>query len=406
MSRDNELDEILASLQKDKQRLNDLLNPEPITPPKAKIEPPAPPEPSKVPIEIPIEKPKPVEKPAPFDEVPQPAPQKQAKKVEPIEPIEPPKPKKKQESKATQQKKAEKKKKAPAPKPKKKAKEKKVKNGVSKYAKTTFSKDIKKTIKIIVAIIVAIAIAVAGGFVIASKAKYGYIKAYEKQYGIDFPKGIQEEFCDEYGKNQGIRGALVIEGEKQFVESESTNNPYLDNESKIDEDAQFIAIKASKDDFGAEKVYSTSKGYTNASQEIVFNTLFEEQRYQVIACYYTNTKKTNGDSYIYPYNIYGNMSQRSFVEFEDKIKSRELYDTGYKFSYYDKFISVAIDSDFMEDYVFVIVGVKVDDKMKKYTDATDNKKVHYPQSYYTANDMHNPYRFAKKWQPEMLNNAE
>lgn len=353
----NELDEILASLQKDKEKLNDLLNIEPVEMPKAKPIEPAP---------IPIEPPKPINQPV--------------AKPEP----------------------------APAPKPAKKAKdkkvkEKKVKNGTKKYFKATFSKDFKKLAKRIVAIILAIAIIITGGLFIANKAKYGYIRDYEKQYGIDFPKHIQEEFCNEYAKNQSIRGSLTIENEKQYVEERSnTSNPYLDSGSSIDADQQFSSIRASKNDFDAESIYSSSKGYLDSSQEIVFNTLYEKQTYQVIACYYTNTKLSNGDDYIYPYNIYGNMTQRSFVEFEDKIRSRELFDTGYKFNYYDKFISIAIDSDFMEDYVFVIVGVKVDGKVKKYTNATDNKKVHYPKSYYESKNEHNPYRFAKKWQPEML----
>lgn len=336
MNKDTELDLILASLERDKARLNDLLNPEP------------------------IEQPKPVEPP---------------KEIEPPKPIE----------------------EAPTQKPKKN----KVKKGIASYLKATFSKDIAKSAKIIVAIIVAIAIVIAGGLAIINNVKYGYIKQYEKQYGIDFPKGIQESLCNDYGKNPSIRGTLTIEGKEKYVDYKNNGNAYLDFGASIDNDQQFNTIRANKNSFNLESIYSSSNGYLSSSQEIVFNTLYEEQRYHIIACYYTNTEATNGDDYVFPFNLYGNMTKKSFVEYEDKIKSRQLYDTGYKYNYFDKFLNVAIDSDFMEGYVFVLVGVKVDE-IEKSTTATDNKKIHYPQSYYDIRDEHNPYQFAKKWYPEII----
>lgn len=353
MSKDNELDEILASLEKDKARLADLLNSAPVEMPR-------------------VENQKPSIK---------------QEEIAPSAPLEAPKQDKKVE--------------APAPRKEKKPKQKRVKKGIGRYFKVTFSKDIKKSAKIVIAIIVAIAIAIVGIVAITSNAKNGYIKDYEKKYEISFPDGIREQFCDEYGKNQSIRGTLTINSEKQFVESTfNYRNPYLSPKSSISDEMQFISINANSDDYSVEDVLATSKGYLDSNQEIVFSTLFDEQRYHIIACYYTNKSDNNGDDYIFPYDLSGNLTKRSFVEFEDKIKSRELYDTGYKFDYYDKFINVAIDSDFMDDYAFVIVGVRADDKIEKSTSAIDNKMIHYPKSYYEANDLHNPYKYAKDWQPE------
>lgn len=234
-------------------------------------------------------------------------------------------------------------------------------------------------------------------------AQYGYLKPYEKEYGVTYPKGIQEELCDAYGKDITVRGEIVLPDTKQkrlVSKAKSLNNAYLQRGSTIDVPQQFSSIRISSD-FDLEKTYSTPKGFLKSSQKIVFNTLYEKREYQVIACFYTNTIGDSKDRYVYPYNLYGDMTQRSFAQWQDKLQSRRLYDTGYNFNYYDKFLSVAVDSDFMNNYAFVVVCVQTDGKIQKSKTAKENKNVHYPQSYYEKNKLDGQYTFAPKWYPEI-----
>lgn len=259
------------------------------------------------------------------------------------------------------------------------------------------------------ALIIAIAIiAIIGVIFGIYQASYGYIKTYEKKYSVEYPNGIQREFCKDYGKDNTVRGKITIADLEmsQLVSTYQSNiNPVLERGSKVEEEQQFRSISLSNYKCDLESIYSTPEGFLNASQGISFDTIFEDAKYQVVASYYTNSSATNGDEYVFPYQLFGNMTQKSFVEFEDKIKSRRLYDTGYEFNYYDEFLSISSDSDFMDGYKFVVLCVKVK-SVKKSTTATPNEKIHYPQSYYDAKNEHNPYQYAPQWYPEIIIDGE
>ena len=79
--------------------------------------------------------------------------------------------------------------------------------------------------------------------------------------------------------------------------------------------------------------------------------------------------------------------------------SRALYHTGYDMSYTDRYLSISADSDFMQDFRFVILCVEVDKIVTPYKEVTENEKVHYPQIWYDENNEHNPYWLAGQWRP-------
>lgn len=360
MSKNKELDEILASLDEQKSKLDQLMNPEPVDLPKAPVP-----------------------------------------KEEPIDPPAPPIKEKKEEPKAKPQKVKKAKKDKPA---------KNVTNGTKVYFKKLFKKDLSKKAKKIIIAIVVVAVALSGATIGVYEAKFGYVRPYEKKYDIVYPKGIQKEFCDDYGKDITIRGSLYvpdIESRHYVVKSKDNKHSYLERGSTIDFDQQFRAIHVDKKNYDLENIYATTDGYLNSSQQIEFNTLYNKEIYKVVACYYTNKSASTEDEYVFPYNLYGNMTMRSFAEYQDKIESRRLYNTGYNFNYFDSFLTISVDSDFMENYVFVVLCTKVDGNVKKGEIAKENKKIHYPQSYYDAKKEHNPYQFASEWYPEIyLDNEE
>lgn len=365
MSKNNELDEILASINEEKTRLEKLMNPDPVDLPQKPV--------SKIDNAI--------EPPAP--------PVKEQAVVKAEESVQA-----KAENKKPKQKKD---------KPEKKAKIN-VPNGIKTYFKKLFGKEISKKAKQAIIAVVVIAIAISGVSIGVYESKFGYVRPYEKKYGIVYPKGIQKDFCDDYGKDITIRGSLYvpdIESKHYVVKSNDNLHSYLQRGSTIDAQQQFRAIHIDKAQYDIESIYSTPDGFLNSSQQIEFDTLYEKDVYKVIACYYTNKVADSKDKYVFPYALYGNMTMRSFAEFQDKIESRRLYNTGYRFNYFDSFLTISVDSDFMKDYVFVVLCIKADGKVEKSDIAKANKKIHFPQSYYDAKKEHNPYQFASEWYPEI-----
>lgn len=270
-------------------------------------------------------------------------------------------------------------------------------------------KHLEKGTVIKIIVIVSLVLALAGGIFGIYEAKVGYVKPYEAKYNIEYPKGIQRKYCDKYGIDHSFAGVLTTGDTENKVDVASANsiiNAYLERGSTVMSEQQFRAIFVSSKDMDLEQIYATPDGFLNASQEVKFSTLFGEEGYKVIACYYTNEGTDDIDKYRFPFNIYGDLTQRGFAEFQDKIESRRLYDTGYKFNYFDKFLTISTDTDFMEGYRFVILCASVDGKVKKSTTAEPNNKVHYPQSYYTKHKEHNPYQFAPQWYPEILSDGE
>ena len=46
--------------------------------------------------------------------------------------------------------------------------------------------------------------------IIINIASTAYLKPYEKKYGITYPKGIAEEFCDAYGQNKNVSAKITF----------------------------------------------------------------------------------------------------------------------------------------------------------------------------------------------------
>ncbi len=267
---------------------------------------------------------------------------------------------------------------------------------------------LKKAAVALGAVVVAFAL-IFGGIRLVNYAKGAYIRKYEKKYNITFPVGIRKDFCDEYGKNQSYAGRLYIEDtetDKAVYSSGVKENAVLLKGSTVLEAQEVRSIALDKSYADLERIYSTPEGFKKASQKVTFNTLFEEENYRVIAAFYTNTKAEDDDEYIFPYCAFGNMTEKSFKGFEDRIKSRRLYDTGFQLLYEHRILTLSVPSDFMPNFKFVVVCVKTKSSFKRSSTATPNETIHYPQVWYDKNNEKNPYYLAGKWYPEIITDAE
>lgn len=272
----------------------------------------------------------------------------------------------------------------------------------------SLKKLLTKQFAIFLAVVVVIGAAGCGGYRLYEYSRVAYLNSYKKEFpGVEFPEGILEEMCGEYGKNQNVVCKISPKDKDEFIVATSDkedNYAYAYPSFDVKNEQQFQSIDVSNvggfDDI--ESLYSTRDAFLDSSQMYDLTTLYSKSSYRVIAAFYTNTVATDDAGYVFPYNCYGNMTEKSFRSYVDKIKSRRLYDTGYNFSYNDKFLSISTDSDFMPNFKFVVLCVKNTQKnTEKSTTAIDNESVHYPQAWYDKNGETNPYRFSSNWYPEI-----
>lgn len=84
----------------------------------------------------------------------------------------------------------------------------------------------------LVCLVVAVALAFALP-AIQSSRQNAYLKPYETKYGIHYPAGMLEQYCDAYGKDRQIAGFLTYGSSGEITVSKTKNEtqPYLDNNS-------------------------------------------------------------------------------------------------------------------------------------------------------------------------------
>ena len=258
----------------------------------------------------------------------------------------------------------------------------------------------------ILGIIILIPVLIFTSIRVVDYARTAYLKPYIEKYKIEFPEGILEVMCDPYGKDRTTRGKLMIEDVNYEIYISNilkNDKAFLENDADVSKDQHFRAVRLNNKDANLESLYSTDKLFLKSSQSIKFTTLFKEEQYRVFAAYYINTNPEDDSGYVYPYNFCGNLSEKDFEAFEDRLSHRALYDTGYEYNPEDYFLSVSEPSDFMKDFRFVVVCVKTDKKgFDKCKTATPNEKIFFPQVWYDVNNEENPYRFAGKWNPKSV----
>lgn len=264
------------------------------------------------------------------------------------------------------------------------------------------AKGVKKNAKILGIIILAVVI-IAGATVGGVRySQTAYLRPYQQKYGIKYPKGILESFCDQYGKEQKTVGKIFVPDTDaaQYVTGRViAGYSNLEKDTSILKKQQFKAIRLTDEFAKLEDIYSTPNGYLNSSQKIEFTSLYQKYTYQVIAVFYTNTDPKDDNDYCFNYRFAGDLTEESFVQYRDRIQHRALYTTEDTLPYTHNYLTLSVDSHIMENYKFVLLCKEVEPQFKLYKQAVPNEKVHYPQNYYDANGERNPYRFASKWYP-------
>ncbi len=237
-----------------------------------------------------------------------------------------------------------------------------------------------------------------------SFSKTAYLRPYQKQYpDVKFPEGIREEYCEYYAGHTNLIGKISIPdcGFEDYVYTASNSCPVLDSNSGSRNLTYNTVVYVNNAGADFETAYSSAEAYLKSSQKITYSTLFDDYSFNVIGAFYTNSKPEDDNGYVFPYNLTSCPVGSDFDEYTDRLYHRFLYTTGRAVKKNDKLLTVAVKSDFMQDFRFVIVAV-LDGETQK--NALPNEKVHYPQAWYVTNNLTNPYRFSAQWYPTIAVN--
>ncbi len=247
-----------------------------------------------------------------------------------------------------------------------------------------------------------------GGVKMYEYSKVAYLKPYEQKYGIEYPQGIREEYCDDYGKDQTFAGRLVIEDagvDVAVAKSKKGGTAVMEYGGTVLQKQHLRSVALPKDSL--ETQYATAQAYVNAGQRVVFKTLFGDEEYKVVAAYYANTDPDKDSGYVFPYNAWGNLTKRSYQSYIDRVNTRSLYLTGNRLDYADYYLSVNMPTGTQEDARFVLLcrRVEKDESFEKTETTKENKRIHHTQAWYDEHGEQNPYRLAADWYPEIYTDA-
>lgn len=269
------------------------------------------------------------------------------------------------------------------------------KEKLKKLTKIIFS---KKVLFSLLAVILAVAVGFGVKFAVGY-SKTAYLNPYKDKYpDVEFPVGILEKYCDDYGSTPDTMGYISI--------SDTDTNQYLTKSdmqpiTDINSTYNYVVYLETKE---LEQHYKNAEAYNNAYKEIFFSNLFEDFTFEVAGAFYTNTKAEDDDGYIFPYNTTEKMTFESTNQFLERINSRLLYNVkGVDLTRQDTLLTISCPTDYKDGYRFVIV-CKAVDKINTDAAATDKKpeRIHRTDSEYKESNTENPYRFAGKWYPEII----
>ncbi|MCC8073925.1 MAG: hypothetical protein LIO62_07365 [Clostridiales bacterium] len=279
-------------------------------------------------------------------------------------------------------------------------------NAKNKIKQTLKNIDFKKifTKKFFIALgAVIVVIAVVLGTVFGvQKSQEAYLEPYKEKYpDAEFSVGMMEKYCDILGENPTASGYLEIgdlDLKTAVFSNKSDDNVYLQKSTSGAETFNRV-IYLQNDDL--EEYYKDAESYNDSQKYVLYSDFYDEYTYKIVGAYYTNTNADDDNGYIFPYSVTEVMTTDSFSDYFDRLQSRFLYDTGITLTRNDELITFVCETDFHDDFKFVVVGVLRDDTDDLPT-ASDKDNVHYPQVIYDEQNEDNPYKFSSNWYPEII----
>lgn len=238
---------------------------------------------------------------------------------------------------------------------------------------------------------------------------------------IQFPENMNLRYSYLYALNQDLVGWLNIPGtnlDVQVVQGKDNDYylrrdfygkssrygcPYMDykNDPKYLDDNTIIYGHHMTDGliFSNLDKYKTLEGYKE-SPIIVYNTLYDTYYFKVFAAFYINATPADDNNYFFNFMITDFSTDERFSKFVDELEKRSVIDTGISVQPDDKLLTLVTCTYEFNDARFVVVGRMVRENEEPTVDtskATLNTSPKFPQAWYDAKGLTNPYKDDKKW---------
>ena len=193
---------------------------------------------------------------------------------------------------------------------------------------------------------------------------------------------ILQKYENLYNENNDLIGWIKIDGtninypvmytpsnknfylHKNWEKQESKMGlPYLDERCNIENSDNLIIyahnVKGDKM-FGGLKKYKNEEHYKN-HKLIKFDTLYEEQQYEIISVFITKVfyNNENADEDFLYYNYLNFENIETYNDFIENIKQKSFYNTEVLSNYGDKFITLSTCDYTYENARLVVVAVKL-----------------------------------------------
>lgn len=205
---------------------------------------------------------------------------------------------------------------------------------------------------------------------------------FEKEVKEPEEPVMLSKYAGLYEKNNDIVGWLSIEGTKidyPVMRSEKEDDFYLRRDFYGKSDRHgclYVRSRADVDTPGTNFIIyghnmkdgTMFRDLTSYEKEsffkkhplILFDTLYEERTYEVIAVFFSQVYYSNEDVFKY-YQFYEAKTQEEFDYFYENIKALSLYDTGVTAEFGDTFLTLSTCAYHVEDGRFAVVAKRVID---------------------------------------------
>lgn len=254
-----------------------------------------------------------------------------------------------------------------------------------------------------------------------------YVEAWEDIFAtypnMNFPEGMNLKYAYLYALNQDFVGWLRIENtnmDVQVVQSDDNDYylrrdfygkssrygcPYMDyrNDAKYLNDNTVIYGHHMTDGlmFSNLDKYKTLEGYKE-SPVIKFDTLYETYYFKVFAAFITNAEAQDDDGYIFNFTVTDFLTDERFNNFIAEVEKRSIIETGVTVQSDDKILTLVTCSNEFNEARLVVMGRMVRENEDIEVDtsyASLNTSPKYPQAWYDAKGMANPYKDDEDWTP-------
>ncbi len=233
---------------------------------------------------------------------------------------------------------------------------------------------------------------------------------------VEFPLGINPSYADLYAANSDFAGWIKIPGlnidfavvqasdnnfyERRDFYKNSTNYgvPFFDYRNtltSLDRNTIIFGHNMRHDD----KIFGTLEGYRDIetfkkSPIITMNTLYAEYKFKIYAVFISNSKASDDNGKVFNY-IFTNAANNRFTDYIAEIDKRKFYTTGVDINQYDKILTLSTCCYDFEDARLIVVGRLIregEDEQVNTSLVTANENPKYPQAYYDAKRIENPYK--------------